>query len=31
MAAKKGDLEKVKRLVDEGADVNSRDNNKVST
>ena len=31
MAAKKHDLEKVKQLVDERADVNIQDNNEVST
>ena len=31
MAAKKGNLEKVKQLVDEGADINIKDNNEVST
>ena len=31
MAAKKGNLEKVKHLGDEGADINLKDNKKVST
>ena len=30
MAAKKGNLEKVKQLVNEGADINIKDNNEVS-
>ena len=30
MAAKLGELDKVKRLVDEGADVNIQDENEVS-
>ena len=31
MAAKQGNLKKVKQLVDEGADINIKDNNEVST
>ena len=31
MAAKQGNLEKVKQLIDEGADINIKDNNEVST
>ena len=30
MAAKKGNLEKVKQLVNEGADINIKDNDEVS-